>query len=78
MTCGFSRPCASALLFFFFLLYVLSLFHFLHLLSPYLLLHLPFYLPNHQLSAILQIKVGSMFTGNQLSADSFLVLREWN
>ena len=41
--------------------------------SPLLLLHLPFYLPNHQLSFILQIKVGSRFTGNHLSADSFLV-----
>jgi hypothetical protein len=30
------------------------------------------YLPNHQLSFILQIKVGSWFTGNHLSADSFL------
>jgi hypothetical protein len=30
-------------------------------------------LPNHQLSFILQIKEGSRFTGNHLSADSFLV-----
>ena len=35
-------------------------------------LHLPFYLPN-QLAFILQIKEGSRFTGNHLSADSFLV-----
>jgi hypothetical protein len=40
---------------------------------PYLLFHLPFYLPNHQLSFILQIKVGSRSTGNHLSGDSFLV-----
>jgi hypothetical protein len=50
---------------------VLSLFHFL--LLSHLPLHLPFYLPNHQLSFILQIKVGCRFTGNLLSADSFLV-----
>ena len=31
------------------------------------------YLPNHLLSFILQIKVGSRFTGNHLSADLFLV-----
>jgi hypothetical protein len=43
------------------------------LLSPHLLLHLPFYLPKHQLSFISQMKVGSRFTGNHLSADSFLV-----
>ena len=30
-------------------------------------------LPNHQLSFILQIQVGSRFTGNHLSTDSFLV-----
>ena len=42
-------------------------------LPSHLLLHLPFYLPNQQLSFILQIKVGSRFTGNQLSADSVLV-----
>ena len=39
----------------------------------HLLLHLPFYLPNHQLSFILQIKAGRRFTGNHLSADSILV-----
>ena len=67
-TCGFSRPCASALLFFFFLvLCALSLLHFLPLLSPHLPLHLPFNLPNHQLSFILQIKVESSFTGNHLT-----------
>jgi hypothetical protein len=44
-TCGFSRPCASALLFFSLLFWVFSLFQFL-LLSPYLLLlHLPFICP---------------------------------
>jgi hypothetical protein len=48
--------------------------HFFLLLSLSLPLHLPFYLPNDQLSFILQIKVGSRFTGNHLSADSFLVL----
>ena len=59
-TCSFSRPCA--LLFFFLLLFcILSLSHFL-LFSPHLLLHLPFYLPNHQLSFI---KVGSRVTWNQ-------------
>ena len=31
------------------------------------------YLPNHQLSFILQIDVGRNFTGNRLSADSLLV-----
>jgi hypothetical protein len=36
-------------------------------------LHLPFYLPYLELSFILQIKVGSRFTGNHLGADSFLV-----
>jgi hypothetical protein len=61
--------CASALLFFFLLLCILSLFYFLLLLS----LHLPFYLLNHQLSFILKIKVGSRFTGYHLSADSFLI-----
>jgi hypothetical protein len=40
---------------------------------PTFLLHLPFYLPNYQLSFILQTKVGSRFAGNHLSADSFLV-----
>ena len=44
-TCGFSRPCASAPLFFFHLLCVLSLFHFLLLLPHHLLLHLPFICP---------------------------------
>jgi hypothetical protein len=39
----------------------------------HLLLYLPFYLPSHQLSFILQIKVGSRFTGNHLSADLFLI-----
>ena len=32
-----------------------------------------FYLPNHQLSFILQIKVGGRFLGNHLSADYLLV-----
>jgi hypothetical protein len=40
---------------------------------PHLQLHLPFYLPNPQLSFILQVKVGSRFRGNHLSADSLLV-----
>ena len=72
-TCGFFRPCASALLFFFFLLLcVLSLFHFL-LLLPLLPPHLPFYLPNHQLSFILQIKVGSRFIGNHLVLTQSLI-----
>jgi hypothetical protein len=48
-----------------------SIFSFLSL--SHLLLHLPFFLPNHQLSFILQIKVRSRFTGNHMSADSFLV-----
>jgi hypothetical protein len=51
---------------------VLSLFHF-PLPFLFLPLYLPFSLPNHQLSFILQIKVGSRFTGNHLSAVSFLV-----
>ena len=68
-TCSFSRPCASA---------VFLLPPPLHLLpfpfSPSLYsLHLPFYLPNHQFSFILQIKVGSRFIGNHQSADSSLV-----
>jgi hypothetical protein len=42
---------------------------FLLLLSPPLPLHSPFYLPNYQLSFILQIKVGR----GKRSADSFLV-----
>jgi hypothetical protein len=44
-TCCFSRPCASTQLFFFLLLCFLSLFHFLLLLSPHLLLYLPFICP---------------------------------
>jgi hypothetical protein len=32
-----------------------------------------FYLPNHQLSFILQINVGSRFMENHLSADSFFL-----
>jgi hypothetical protein len=40
---------------------------------PHLQLHVPFYLPNLQISFILQIKMGSRFTGNHLSADSFLL-----
>jgi hypothetical protein len=31
------------------------------------------FVPNHQFSFILQIKVGNRFTGNHLSADSFPV-----
>ena len=74
-TGSFSRPCASAPLFFFFLLLsVLFLSQFL-LLSLSLSPSAPpsLYLPNHQLSFILQIKVGSRFIGNHLSADYLLV-----
>ena len=41
--------------------------------SSHLPLKLPFYLPNHQFSFILQIKVSRRFTGNHLSADYVLV-----
>ena len=40
--------------------------------SPFLSTPPSLFLPNHQLSFILQIKVGR-FTGNHLSADSYLV-----
>jgi len=73
-TFGFSRP--GALLCFsssFSSVFSLSLSHFPppSLFSPSAPPSL--YLPNHQLSFILQIKVGSRFTGNHLSADSFFV-----
>ena len=69
-TCSFSRPCASAPLFsFFLLLCVLSVFHFLLLLPPPSAP--PSLLPAQ--SSALQIKIGIRFTGNHLSADSFLV-----
>jgi hypothetical protein len=87
--CGFSRSCASTWLFFFHLLLPLPLpppslsssssssasspSSIFLLLSHHLQLHLPFYLPNHQLSFILQIKVGSRFTGNTWVLSHFFV-----
>jgi hypothetical protein len=72
ITCRFYRPCASALLFFFFpLLCILSLFYFLLLLSHFPL-HLPFYLPNHQLPLFYKLRweVGIQ---EILSAATFLI-----